>query len=579
MKSIKNRYQLLDALWEIQNLHGYISDTQIQTIANQLNLSSIEVEGVVSFYHFFKRDSNAKITVYLSNSIISKFNGFSKIKKAFETGAGVPFGKKDLTNTFDLNETSCIGLSDVEPAALINFRPFVNLTPPRVHKLIFYLKAGADIDELCDDPQSIIHYKPPNNKTILLRDYKAGTALNKLTHLSPDSVIESIRDADLRGMGGAFFPSYIKWDGCKKQKSRTKYVVCNADEGEPGTFKDRLLLQHYPALCIDGMIACGYTVGAKEGIIYLRAEYRYLRKKLEDTIKAYKKKKWLGNNILNIKNFDFNIRIQLGAGAYVCGEETALLQSMEGYRGEPRPKVYFPTERGFLSKPTVVNNVETFCKAARILELGVDYIKAAGIPESRGTKLISVSGDCNKPGIYEIEWGMRIQELLDLSEAQDPYAVQVSGPSGELISSAEFDRKIALNDLKCGGSFMIFNKERNLLDIVQKFNQFFIDESCGVCTPCRAGNFILSREIRKIRRGLMDQNDINKILKWGKIMRYSSRCGLGQTAPNSLIQAIEKFPDFVEEYLAADNVLNKNFDVKEAVQDYDKAILKHSRYE
>lgn len=579
MKTIKNRYQLLDTLWEIQEQNGYISDDHVQEIANQLGMSTIEVEGVVSFYHFFKRDSKAKFTVYLSNSIISKINGFSKIKRAFETGAGIAFGKKDLTDTFDLNETSCIGLSDVEPAALINFRPFINLTPPRVHKLIFYLKAGADVDELCDHPQSIIQFKPPKNKAVFLRNYEAGKALSQLASLTPNAVIDCIRRADLRGMGGAFFPSYIKWDGCKNQKSRVKYVVCNADEGEPGTFKDRLLLQQYPDLLLEGMIACGYAVGAREGIIYLRAEYRYLKKKLEDTIKTYKKKKWLGKNILAIKNFDFNIRIQLGAGAYVCGEETALLQSMEGYRGEPRPKVYFPTERGFLNKPTVVNNVETFCEAARILELGVDHTIATGIPESKGTKLISVSGDCNKPGIYEIEWGMSVQELLDLSEAQNPYAVQVSGPSGELISSAEFERKIALNDLKCGGSFMIFNKERDLLDIVQKFNQFFIDESCGVCTPCRAGNFILSREIRKIRRGLMDQNDITKILKWGKIMRYSSRCGLGQTAPNSLIQAIEKFPDFVDEYLAADNVLNKNFNVNEAVQEYEKAILKHSRYE
>ncbi len=579
MKSNKKRHHLLDALWKIQNQHGCISDDQVQKIADQFGMSSIEVEGVVSFYHFFKRNSATTFTVYLSNNIVSKFKGFSKIKKAFETGVGVSFGKKDPTQMFDLHETSCIGLSDVEPAALINFRPFVNLTSARVHKLIFYLKAGADIDELCDHPQSIIQFKPRNNKATFLRTYQAGKAINQLPSLSPESVIELMRLADLRGMGGAFFPTHIKWDGCKKQNSRSKYVVCNADEGEPGTFKDRLLIQEYPSLCIDGMIACGYSIGAHEGIIYLRAEYNYLRKKLEDTIQAYKKKKWLGKNILNIKNFNFNIRVQLGAGAYVCGEETALLQSMEGYRGEPRPKVYFPTERGFLNKPTVVNNVETFCKAARILELGVDHITAAGLPESKGTKLISVSGDCKKPGIYEIEWGMRIQELLDLSQAKNTYAVQVSGPSGELISSAEFERKIALNDLKCGGSFMIFNQERNLLDVVQNFNQFFIDESCGVCTPCRAGNFILSREIRKIRRGLMDQNDINKILKWGKIMRYSSRCGLGQTAPNSLIQAIEKFPDFVNEYLTADNVLNKNFNLKEAVQDYEKAILKYSRYE
>ena len=579
MKSIQHRFQLLDALWSIQDEYGYISNDHVKHLAMQLGVSSIEIEGVISFYHFFKRLPGSKFTVYLNNSIVSQFNGFSKVKQAFESGTGIPFGKTDSTKTFDLQETSCIGLSDMEPAALINFRPFVNLTPQKVHKAIFYLKAGADIDKLCDHPESIVHHKPSPNKTILLRDFLPGLAVKKLTEIAPESIIDLLRKTDLRGMGGAFFPVHVKWEGCRKQQAKPKYVVCNADEGEPGTFKDRILLQKYPGLCIEGMIACGYAVGATEGIIYLRAEYGYLKNKLERTIKSYLKQKWLGKDILGINNFDFNIRIQLGAGAYVCGEETALLQSMEGHRGEPRPKLYFPTERGFLGKPTVVNNVETFCSAARIIELGTDHFNKTGIPESRGTKLLSISGDCNKPGIYEIEWGMTVNELLEMCEAVNTYAVQVSGPSGELISSEEFHRKIALNDLKCGGSFMIFNQERNLLDVVQKFNHFFIHESCGVCTPCRAGNFILSRQIRKIRRGLLGKDDIHKILEWSKIMRYSSRCGLGQTAPNSLIQAIEKFPEFYQDYLISDDGLNKFFNMKESVQDYDKAILKHARHE
>jgi [NiFe] hydrogenase diaphorase moiety large subunit len=577
MISIHHRYQLLDVLWEVQDKKGCIKTEDVDEISHQLGISKIELEGVISFYHFFHRDPCAKYTVYLNNNIICKINGFAKVKKAFETATGVLFEKKDPENLFQLRESSCIGLSDMEPAALINLRPFTDLNAQKVHQIVRDLKAGVDLDTICDDPKSIVHYKPAEGTAIFTRKYTRGTAIKKLKTLAPESVIDWVRMGKLTGLGGAFFPTFIKWDGCRRQKEKTKYVVCNADEGEPGTFKDRFLLRNYPGMVLEGMILCGYAIGAKEGVIYLRAEYKYLKKKIEDCIKYFRKQHYLGENILGIKGFDFDIRVQMGAGAYVCGEETALLQSMEGYRGEPRPKVYLPIERGFLGKPTIVNNVETFCGASRIIEFGVEHILSTGTANSPGTKLISISGDCSKPGIYEIEWGMKVKDLLHACGAENTMAVQVSGPSGELISADEFDRKISLDDLRCGGSFMIFNNERKILNIIQNFNRFFVDESCGVCTPCRAGNFILSRELRKIRRGLMDQEDLDKVRNWAKIMKYSSRCGLGQTAPNSMIQAFEKFPEYFEQFLAEDQGLNKFFDLEEAVQDYELTIQKNNQ--
>ena len=572
MQAIDRRSRLLDEIWKIQLAHNHISDKELKALAEKMDMSSIELDGVVSFYHFFHRRPTSKFIIYLNNSIVSKFKGFSKIKQAFETATGTKFNKYRPDGDFTLFETSCIGLSDMEPAALINFRPFVNLTPQKVNQIVADLMAGANIDDICDKPKSTVQYKPPGDKAIFLRDYEYGKAIEKLQKLNADSRLSLIKMGNLTGLGGAFFPTHFKWKACKEQKTSMKYVVCNADEGEPGTFKDRFLLNNYSGMILEGMIICAYTVGAKKGIIYLRAEYQYLLEDIQNTINLFRKNGWLGIDALGIKGFDFDIRIQIGAGAYVCGEETAMLQSMEGKRGEPRPKIHFPVEKGYLNKPTVVNNVETFCLASRIVELGPEAIRNTGTANSPGTKLISISGDCERPGIYEIEWGMKVSELLDLCGAIDPYAVQVSGPSGELISKNEFNHRIALNDLKCGGSFMVFSRERSILDMIQNFNKFFVDESCGVCTPCRAGNFILSKELRKVRRGLITESDIKKISEWGELMKLSSRCGLGQTAPNSIIQAFERFPEAFEDYIKQESPLNRGFSLEYAINEYDTII-------
>jgi [NiFe] hydrogenase diaphorase moiety large subunit len=279
----------------------------------------------------------------------------------------------------------------------------------------------------------------------------------------------------------------------------------------------------------------------------------------------------LGKNISGIDGFDFDIRVQLGAGAYVCGEETALLNSLEGKRGEPRNKRFFPTQRGFLQKPTVVNNVETFCAAARIMELGADYYLQTGTPNSPGTKLLSVSGDCRFPGIYEIEWGKTVRELLEECGADQPHYIQVSGPSGECISMAEADRKISLDDLRCGGSIMLFKHTRDILQILSNFTRFFEYESCGLCTPCRAGNFLIERKLELFASKLARESDVEEVHSWGEIMKLTCRCGLGKTAPNSLLTAQEKFPEYFERAVNRDTErLSKGFSLEDAVREYDR---------
>lgn len=346
-----------------------------------------------------------------------------------------------------------------------------------------------------------------------------------------------------------------------------KYIICNADEGEPGTFKDRALLQQVPGRVIEGMIIGAFAIGASKGIIYLRAEYKYLLPKLEATLEQFRDIGLLGENILGKDGFDFDIRIQLGAGAYICGEETALIESLEGERGGPRTKVYFPVEKGLFNKPTVVNNVETFCAVSNILDLGPKDFNRRGTEISKGTKLLSISGHCKKPGIYEIEWGVKIKDILAGCGAQDPYFIQVSGPSGKPIRATEVDRTICTEDILCGGSFMIFNSKTDVFDILRNFSKFFINESCGLCTPCRAGNFLVGQKLSRIRKGLEQEKVLSEIISWSQIIKAASRCGLGKTSTNFIIETIEKFPEVFEGKLLKDEG-QKEFNVTEATQAY-----------
>lgn len=565
------RPELLDYLWSAQNEHGYIRSEDIDACSNALGISRIEVEGVISFYHFFHRQPSGEFTIYLNNSVVSESKGFARVKEAFEMATGGTFNGVDPSGQWGLFETACIGLSDMEPAALIDFYPFTNLNSLKVRDIVAKLKQGVSPAEICDPVPDHIRAVPEGEKAILLRHYDPGIALAKLCDLTPQTVLEEIKRSGLRGMGGAFFPTGLKWEACRKDPESPKYIFCNADEGEPGTFKDRVLMNALPGLMLEGMAIAGYAVGSSIGTIYLRAEYTWMKDKLQHTIEHFRKMNLLGKNICGIEGFDFDIRLQLGAGAYVCGEETAMLNSLEGKRGEPRNKRFYPTERGYMQKPTVINNVETFCAAARIIQLGADHYLQTGTPASPGTKLLSVSGDCRLPGIYEIEWGTTVREILEQSEADRPYFIQVSGPSGECISMDEADRKLSMDDLVSEGSIMIFSRSRDILNILRNYNRFFKHESCGLCTPCRAGNFILEKKLALFADKLALQSDVDDVQSWGKIMQLTCRCGLGKTAPNALLMAQQKFPDYFETIVNANpERLNKGFSLKEAVREYDR---------
>ncbi|MEN8193753.1 MAG: NADH-ubiquinone oxidoreductase-F iron-sulfur binding region domain-containing protein [Bacteroidota bacterium] len=383
---------------------------------------------------------------------------------------------------------------------------------------------------------------------ILFSKYTPGDAIKKAIELSREDILFEIKDSKLKGRGGAGFPVSTKWMLGAAAISEEKYVVCNADEGEPGTYKDRVLLYEYPELIFDGMVIAGYTIGAKKGIVYLRGEYEHILKPLQDYLEVMRKDNLLGERILGMKNFDFDIEIFMGSSAYVCGEETALIESLEGNRGEARNRPPYPVNTGFNGKPTSVNNVETLSCIPHIVLHGGKWYSKFGTEKSTGTKLFSVSGDCDNPDVYELQWGITINELLKLSGAHNTKAVQVGGASGMCIPKSQFDRKLAYEDLPTGGSIIVFDESRDMLGVLKNFMEFFVEESCGQCTPCRIGNRKLLEGVNMIENGEYTFSYLNKLKELGQTMQVSSKCGLGQSSPNSFISILENFKDEIFSY-------------------------------
>ncbi|MFP4502025.1 MAG: NADH-quinone oxidoreductase subunit F [Candidatus Hydrogenedentota bacterium] len=354
-------------------------------------------------------------------------------------------------------------------------------------------------------------------------------------------IIRALETSGIRGRGGAGFPVSTKWNLAAAAKDTEKIVVCNADEGEPGTFKDRVILTDYANLVVEGMTIAARAIGAKKGIIYLRGEYAYLRSRIENALLRRREQNLLGEAILGTPGFDFEIKIRMGAGAYICGEETALIESLEGFRGEPRNRPPFPVDTGWFGHPTTVNNVETLAWCACILAKGADWFRGIGTDKSSGLKLFSVSGDCERPGVYEFPLGISIADFLREVAGEDAKAVQVGGASGHCVPREQFGRSLAFEDIPTGGSMIVIGPHRNMLQVAHNFLEFFVEESCGQCTPCREGNPILLDGVRRLENGAMTPQYLEELKALGETMRAASKCGLGQTSPNAFLSIIEHF--------------------------------------
>jgi [NiFe] hydrogenase diaphorase moiety large subunit len=393
---------------------------------------------------------------------------------------------------------------------------------------------------------------------VLLNDHlKPGEAIAAALARGRDDMLEQVKLANLRGRGGAGFKTGLKWELCRDAPGNgaesAHYVVCNADEGEPGTFKDRVLLTSYADHVFEGMTLCAYTIGAKRGFLYLRGEYRYLLEPLNAALERRRALGLLGKAILGTAGFDFDIEIHLGAGAYVCGEESALIESLEGKRGTPRNRPPFPVTSGYLNQPTVVNNVETLMMTCLIARRGGAWHAGIGTLQSAGTKLLSISGDCVRPGIYEYPFGITVAEVLADCGATDVQAVQVSGAAGVCIAPEEFGRMIAFEDIPTAGSFMVFNRNRDMFEVARNFTHFFAHESCGFCTPCRVGTSLLANTMDKLADGKGSPYDFEEIKQLNNHLLKLSHCGLGHSACNPVLETIAKFRPAYERRLLLRN--------------------------
>jgi [NiFe] hydrogenase diaphorase moiety large subunit len=370
---------------------------------------------------------------------------------------------------------------------------------------------------------------------IFKEDVDYSALMHKIMKMGKDKFIAELIDSGLRGRGGAGFPTGLKWKIVKEDTNPVKYIICNADEGEPGTFKDKEILEKASEKVIWGMTLAAYITGAKEGYIYIRAEYKYLNTKLRIAIDRMEQ---------HIKTLGINFKLGLifGAGAYICGEETALLQSMEGRRGEPTNKPPYPVNCGYLGKPTVVNNVETFVNAMIIAEIGAEEYKKLGTKASQGSKLFSVSGDCSKEGVFELEMGMTVQQFVDEFGDGDTKAVQVGGASGFCVPRKEFKNTIiGFEGVPTGGSMKVFNSSRSMYNILENYLLFFEEESCGQCTPCRVGTQQLLQGIRSVKRKEKPKTYLDELLRLAYTMKYASKCGLGRSVGNAFRSIIENF--------------------------------------
>ncbi|OGI26548.1 MAG: NADH dehydrogenase [Candidatus Melainabacteria bacterium RIFOXYA12_FULL_32_12] len=490
-------------------------------------------------------------------------------------------------NNIKIKQAGCMGLCHVEPTleiALSGMPSIIygNVTADIAKKIVeeHIINKKVLTDYTQDRPANDIISEKQDNKSeqkqfrIVLRNCgiidpenideyitrDGYSALKKaIFEMNPDTVIEELKKSGLRGRGGAGFPTWMKWNFSKEVESEIKYIVCNADEGDPGAYMDRSTLEGDPHSVLEAMAIAGYTIGAKQGFIYIRAEYPLAIKRLEIAIQQATQYGLLGNNILG-SDFSFDIEIRLGAGAFVCGEETALLASIEGERGMPRPRPPFPAIKGLWGQPTIINNVETYANIPVVILKGGEWFSKIGTETSKGTKVFALTGKINNSGLIEVPMGTTLREIVfdigqGIRDGKQFKAVQTGGPSGGVIRANYLDTPIDYESLKELGSMMgsggmiVMDEDDCMVDVSKFYLQFTVDESCGKCTPCRIGGRQILDILEKICSGTGTKDDIEKIKLIGQAEKSASLCGLGQTAPNPVLSTLHYFNDEYMEHI------------------------------
>lgn len=546
--------ELLQVLRLAQEEVGWLPRALLAEVARLLGLPLAHVEGVAGFYRFLHLQPVGRYHVLWSDNITDRMLGNQALVREFCQRLWIEPGKVSPDGLVSTALTSCTGLADQGPAVLVNQRwALTRLDRDRVRQMTDLIQAQVAV---ADWPTAWFEVQDQIRRAdvLLAAAPVSGQALQAAVLRGPAGVRAQVQASGLRGRGGAGFPTGRKWEAAaaaQPDAGHGRLIICNADEGEPGTFKDRVLLSTQAAALVEGMTLAAYAVGAQQGFIYLRGEYRFLLNGLDAELRRRREAGLLGRGILNVPGFDFDIAIHLGAGAYVCGEESALIDSLEGRRGHPRIRPPYPVQAGYLGQPTVVNNVETFCAATHVVLNGADHWRVRGTAASTGTKIHSVCGDCARPGIYEYPFGVSVEQILRDCGAQRVQAVQVGGPSGTCLAPHEFGRRLAYEDVPTTGSLMVLDDTRDLFELARNFAGFFAHESCGFCTPCRVGTTLAVRVMDRMAAGRGSRADLQTLVELDQVLRSSAHCGLGTTAGQAWRDTLAKFRPAYERHVRA----------------------------
>jgi NADH-quinone oxidoreductase subunit F len=545
----QSRDALLPVLWDVQQTYGHISASHVHQISHMLRVPEADIYGVIGFYTLFHDKPTGKHIVRICTDPSCGIAGADDILNNICSRLNIIPSETTPDGEYTIERSTCLGMCDHAPAALVSIRDEGDIALPTITPDAALHAISTDYHNRIGATSPILLDSTAQQTPETYADYGDYSALRKaITELTPEQLIEIIEASGLIGRGGAAFPTGLKWKFTRQADSDIKYVVCNADESEPGTFKDRILMEHRPHLLLEGIALAAHAIGAQDAYIFIRGEYPKAHETLQQAIQELQTAK-----IFETIGIELNIHIRKGAGAYICGEETALFEAIEGKRGFPRIKPPYPTTAGLFGKPTTVNNVETLCAIRGIVDHGATWFRQMGTEKSSGSKLISVSGHVKQAGVYEIMPGMTIRQFLnDVCGGIDGtlQAILMGGAAGTFMTPEELDTRLTFEDLQAtgntfgSGAMMVFNDSVDLRDILKRLGHFFQHESCGKCFPCQLGTQRQMEVLERLEHPI--DGDAQRLHDISLTMAEASICGLGQTAASATLSAMAKFPALFE---------------------------------
>lgn len=541
---------LIEVLMAVQESYGHISREMMDYISTSLRVPASRIYGVATFYDSFCLEAPATTDCTVCTGPSCSIAGAEEVLAELcdQVNVSEP-GKVSKDGQFKIHRGSCLGLCDQAPAAMINNQPQVRINEGKVSQLLKGEMQKPEIriqGKVREISASVGNIPPTDLEAHLTAGAFAGLK-KALFEMTPEEVIEEVKESRLAGRGGAGFSTGLKWELARKAQGKSKYVVCNFDESEPGTFKDRVMMEGDPYRVIEGLMISAYATNAHTGYIFIRGEYPVAQDRIEEALDALYVEKMLGEQILD-SDYDLDIEIRRNAGAYICGEETALFEAIEGKRGHPRSKPPYPTQSGLFGKPTTINNVETLAVIPSLITHGGEWFQQWGTERSTGLKLFCLSGHVNEPGVVEAPYGCTVRELVEDFGGGfkgTPQAVLVGGAAGGFLQPNDLDvpltnEDLARYDVPIGsGAIIVFNQTVDMWQILEQLAYFFVHESCGQCAPCRIGTQQIYRVLQNVNRGAGIESELWKARKLGETIKATCVCGLGMTAANPFLSHIK----------------------------------------